>query len=107
MMVDSKGDNEKKPHVELRTQWVVIAQLASRMMAEFVVNGLKAHDIPAVLDSRAGFLGTAGLSLQAFVSGNAEDHKVLVPAQFEEEAREVVEMFLGDEEAKDDKTDAP
>ncbi len=101
MMTDFDEKDRKKPRVETRTHWVVVAEVGSRMMAEFAVNGLKAHDIPAILDARAGFLGSAGLNLQAFVSGNPEDNKVLVPAEFEREAREIVAMFLGNDDSEE------
>ena len=79
---------------EIRGEWVVAAEAVNRTMAEFAVNGLKSYDIPAVLDSRPGVFGSAGLPLRSLTDGRLETFRIMVPAEFEEEAREVVKLFL-------------
>ncbi len=86
---------EKKQKVGERTHWVIVAETTSRTEADFAVNGLQSHDIPVVLDSAAGVFGNAGLALTSIYSGQTDSFKVKVPAEFEEEAIEIVKMFVG------------
>lgn len=91
-------DNDIKrdrAEVGVRSQWEVIAEVESRTLAEFAVNGLKSYEIPAVIDSRAGFLGAAGLKLRSLKDGKVLKFKVLVPIEFKDEAVEVVKIFVG------------
>lgn len=83
-------------NMDVRAKWVVVAETVNRTLAEFAVNGLKSYDIPAALDARAGFLGSVGLKLRSFKDGKLQTFKILSPAEFAEEAAEVVKIFLGD-----------
>lgn len=93
---DDNGPEEPTGEVGGRARWIVVAEVTNRTMAEFAVNGLKSYDIPAVLDAGAGFLGTAGLELRSIYTGKLDTFKVKVPEEYEEEAAEVVKLFLGD-----------
>lgn len=84
-----------------RIHWVVIGEAPDRTTAEFAVNGLKSYGIPAVMDSKPGVLGSAGLKLRSFYSGKLETFKIMVPGEHEKEALELVKMFL------DNKSDKP
>ncbi|MFH1701669.1 MAG: hypothetical protein ABIE07_13910 [Candidatus Zixiibacteriota bacterium] len=79
---------------EIRTNWVVVAEAPDRMTAEFAVNGLKSYDIPAVLDTKPGVFGSAGLPLRSLYSGKVEMFKIMVPGEYEAEASELVKIFL-------------
>jgi hypothetical protein len=102
--MDDFDKNDSTPeNVDIRSTWVAIAEVDNRTLAEFAVNGLKSYDIPAVLDSRAGFLGAAGMQLRSFHSGKTDMFRILVPPDREEEASEVVKIFLsGDAETEAD-----
>jgi hypothetical protein len=88
----SEKDNNES--LNMRPNWVVVGESTSRIIAEFAVNGLKSYDIPAVLDSRPGILGTSGMIMPSLRSGKLEKFKILVPAEYEEEAKELVVQFL-------------
>ncbi|MCP4570246.1 MAG: hypothetical protein GY841_21920 [FCB group bacterium] len=97
-MTGSKFDDNEPDdrNVDVRTKWVVVAETVNRTLAEFAVNGLKSYDIPAALDARAGFLGSVGLKLRSIKDGQLQTFKILSPAEFAEEAAEIVKIFLGD-----------
>lgn len=107
---DEKHDPDYESGAGKQSQWVVVGESISRTEAEFAVNGLRSYEIPAVLDASPGVFGTAGLALQSIYSGKVDTFKIKVPAEFEEEATGIVEMFLskGDsnpEEYEDDADD--
>jgi hypothetical protein len=97
LMDQSEHENHDLPldDVEIRSDWVVIGEAENRTIAEFAVNGLRSYDIPAVLDSRPGFLGSAGLALRSMRTGKIEMFKILVPREYQDEATEMVKIFLG------------
>jgi len=100
-------DNSRKfsGDFNIRSQWVVIADTENRTVAEFAVNGLKSYDIPAVLDARPGVLGSAGLSMRSLRTGELETFKILVPLEYEEEASDIVKIFIGDGKTENDDDD--
>ncbi len=87
--------------VEIRSHWVIVGETESRTMAEFAVNGLKSYEIPAVIDARPGVLGSAGLMLRSLRTGQVEKFRILTPPEFEEEASEIIKMFLGGDKSQD------
>ncbi len=99
---DYSGNDESGEDFGTRSMWVTVAEVDNRTIAEFAVNGLKSYEIPAVLDARPGFLGTAGLKLRSLRTGKVEAFKVMVPAEYKEEALEVVKIFTG---GKNDNTE--
>ena len=91
-----KNKGEMNPDdVDVRGEWVVIAEAENRTVADFAVNGLKSYEIPAVLDARPGVLGTAGLKLRSMRTGKVDSFRIMVPEEYAEEAAEVVKIFLG------------
>lgn len=108
----NRNDDQERPdEVGIRSEWVVIAEAENRTIAEFAVNGLKSYDIPAVLDARPGVLGTAGLKLRSIRTGKVDMFRIMVPSEYQEEAAEVVKIFLGggegDIESLDEYTETP
>jgi hypothetical protein len=93
--IEHNNNEPQRDDVGVRSKWVIIAEEANRTIAEFAVNGLRSYDIPAVLDARPGFLGTAGLTLRSLRTGKVDTFKIMVPPEFKEEAEEVVKIFLG------------
>jgi len=87
---------------EISSDWVIAAETVNRTMAEFAINGLKSYEIPAVLDGRPGVFGSAGLPLRSLTDGRLETFRIMVPAEFEAEAREVVKLFLAVREGDPD-----
>jgi len=106
MKNSNQNDDERPPdEVGIRSDWVVIAEAENRTIAEFAVNGLKSYDIPAVLDARPGVLGTAGLKLRSIRTGRLDMFRIMVPPEYQEEAAEVVKIFLGGGEGDIDALD--
>ncbi len=97
-MNDYEDKDRFSEGVEIRSHWKVVGETESRTLAEFAVNGLKSYEIPAVIDARPGVLGTAGLVMRSLRTGKPEEFRVLVPPEYEEEALEVVKIFLGGNE---------
>jgi hypothetical protein len=96
MNQDDRNDSDRLPEgAHVRPNWVEVGEAPNRTIADFAVNGLKSYDIPAILDSRPGFLGTAGMELRSLRTGKVDMFRILVPAEYEEEAKEVVKIFLG------------
>lgn len=97
---NDRDNNERVPEgAHIRPNWVAVGEAPNRTIAEFAVNGLKSYDIPAIIDSRPGFLGTAGMELRSLRTGKVDMFRILVPAEYEEEAKDVVKIFLGDDES--------
>lgn len=99
---EHNNNGDLPEEVGLRSHWVVIGETESRTVAEFAVNGLKSYEIPAVLDSRAGVLGSAGLSMRSLRTGKLETFRILVPPEFAEEGSEVIKIFIGGEHIGED-----
>ena len=100
-------DKEESPYgeAEIRSNWVMVAESENRTIAEFAVNGLRSYDIPAVLDARPGVLGSAGLTLRSMRTGKLDMFRIMVPPEYQEEASEVVKIFLGGDQRDDDMDD--
>ncbi len=98
--IDHNDDERPPEDVHIRANWVVVGEAPNRTVAEFAVNGLKSYEIPAVIDSRPGFLGTAGLQLRSMRTGKVDMFRIMVPAEYREEAAEVVKIFLGGSETE-------
>jgi hypothetical protein len=76
--------------------WIVIGTIADKISADFARETLRAYEIPAVVVSKAGFFGTAGLTMTHFYSGAAALFEVSVPPQHREEAEELLQMTVGE-----------
>lgn len=94
-MNEGNDINRDQGDVGKRSQWEIVAEVDNRTLAEFAINGLKSYEIPAVIDSQAGFLGAAGLKLRSLKDGKVLKFKILVPVEFKDEAAEVVKIFVG------------
>jgi hypothetical protein len=94
---EHNNNGDLPEEVGVHSHWIVIGETESRTVAEFAINGLKAYEIPAVLDSRAGALGSAGLSMRSLRTGKLETFRILVPPEFAEEGSEVINIFIGGE----------
>lgn len=86
------GDDAERSEGE----WVALARLTSSGMAEMVVEGLRAKDIPALINSGVGYFGAAGtqgLSSFAPVGGG---YTILVAADHLEDAIAEAKILLGE-----------
>ncbi len=77
-------------------EWVVLGHIEDKISSDFAREIMKSYDIPAVVVSKSGFFGNAGLSLGAFFSSKAMLFEVMVPEPYFAEAKEVMEMTLGE-----------
>ena len=75
--------------------WMIVGRVNDRISADFVLETLKSCNIPAVVISRSGFLGTAGLPLVPFHSNGGGQFEISVPAERFEEAEEIFRMTVG------------
>jgi len=77
--------------------WVPLARLTATPLAEMLLEGLRAKDIPAVLRSNAGYfgqIGSMGVSSYQSVGGT---YVMLVPREYVNDAEREAEVILGDE----------
>lgn len=85
---DDSGDHE---------EWIVLGQAPDRMTADFIIETLRSYDIPAVVDSKSGFLGDTGLTaLSSVFSSPTGAYAVMVPVSKAEEALGIAEMVGGE-----------
>ncbi len=89
---DSEFD-EQSDHKE----WIVLGQAPDRMTANFIVETLRSYDIPAVVDSKSGFLGDTGLTaLSSVFSSPTGAYAIMVPVTKTEEALDIAGMVGGE-----------
>lgn len=99
-LVEALPDEKEKEEEEKEDRyhdWVPLAHLTSMQLAEMLVEGLRAKNIPAVLRSSAGYfgqVGTMGVSSYQPVGGA---YTVLVPREYAGDAESEAEVILGDE----------
>ncbi len=79
-----------------------IGAITDGFSADFAHEVLASYDIPAVVISKSGFFGQAGLTLNTFYKAGANLFEVSVPEDFVEEACGVLEMALGDKWIKEE-----
>ena len=82
--------------------WVKIGAISDSISADFAREVLKSYDIPAVVISKSGFFGQAGLTFTTFYKPGANLYEVSVPEDVVEEACGVLEMALGDAWIRED-----
>ena len=80
---------------EQQVMWVSIGYIEDAVSAGLVEETLKSCDIPAVVISKSGFFGSAGLPLNPFFSSASPQFEIKVPATFVEEASDVLDATLG------------
>lgn len=98
---NDKDNDDRSEEVGIRGMWVIVGETGNRTLADFAINGLKSYEIPAVLKSKGGFFGSIGLPLRSLKTGKLDLFEILVPAEFEEEAKGLVKIFLGDDSVSD------
>ncbi len=82
---------------EEKAKWLVLGTIQAPPFANLAREVLKSQGIPAVVISRSGFFGNIGLSLNPmFGDGKPGTFEILVPRDYAEEARDTLDMTLGD-----------
>lgn len=104
---DNRDDDRQSGEFGIRAKWVVVGQTSNRIVAEFAINGLKSYEIPAVLQSKGGFFGSSGLPLRSLRTGKLDQFEIMVPAESEEEAKDLIGLFLSEGSSDDDTTTLP
>jgi hypothetical protein len=92
----STGNGELVVTVNDTAAWVRIGSIADNVSADFAREVMCTYEIPAVVISRSGFLGQAGLALPRFYKAGVCLFEVSVPADVVEEACGILDMVLGD-----------
>ncbi len=95
---DNESYSDRDPEVDHdHGAWAILGQAPDRMTADFIVETLRTYDIPAVVDSRSGFLGDTGLTALSSVFSNPTGaYSVMVPVEKTEEALEIAKMVGGE-----------
>lgn len=83
--------------------WVMVGYVADKISADYVKEVLGSYEIPAVVLSKSGFFGQAGLMLQGFYKTGAQAYEISVPAEAVEEATGILDMILGDKWRRNEK----
>jgi len=79
-----------------KTDWVKVGLVESQAFAEMGREALKQSEIPAVLISRSGMFGAAGLTLDPLITSGSGSFEISVPASQADEALSILEAVLGD-----------
>ena len=77
-------------------EWVMIGAIENRMWADSAVEMLKSKGIQAVVISKSGFFGNAGLPLNPIYEPKGASFEISVPIESVSEAEELLEITLGD-----------
>ncbi len=85
------------------SEWIVLGEIEDGISADFARETLTAYEIPAVIFSRSGFFGTAGLPLNPFYKPGSAMFEIRVPKECLEEATDILTMTLGDKWRRKDK----
>ena len=82
---------------EEKAKWLVLGTIQDPPFANLAREVLKSQGIPAVVISRSGFFGNIGLSFNPIFSGGKPgSFEILVPRDYADEARDTLDMTLGD-----------
>lgn len=76
--------------------WILLGSVGDKISADYAKEVLSSYEIPVVVISKSGFFGQAGLTLHTFYKPGSLLFEVSVPAEWVEEATEIMEMILGD-----------
>ena len=79
-----------------RSEWVLLGYIGDNISADYAREVLKSYEIPAVVISKSGFFGQAGLVFHSFYKPGSYLFEVSVPVEYLEEAAGVIDMILGD-----------
>jgi hypothetical protein len=83
--------------------WVVLGFVADKISADYAKEVLDSYEIPAVVFSKSGFFGQAGLMFQGFYKSGAQAFEISVPVECVEEATGILDMVLGDKWRRNEK----
>ena len=83
--------------------WVTLGFISDKISADYAKEVLDSYEIPAVVFSKSGFFGQAGLMFQGFYKSGAQAFEISVPAEYVEEATGILEMVLGDKWRRNEK----
>jgi hypothetical protein len=86
---------EEVPAAEYQ-DWIPIARLTSQQLADMVVEGLQAKEIPAVVMSGVGYFGVSGTQGVSSFSPVGGGYTILVPREFAADADEEGAVILGE-----------
>jgi len=77
-------------------EWIVIGTVENKIMADFVKETLKSEKIPAVVLSRSGYFGDAGLPLNPIYTTGDASFEISVPESYSSDATDLLDMTLGE-----------
>ncbi len=77
-------------------EWVVLGSFKDQMSAELAKESLLNAEIPAVLFSKSGFFGAAGLPMNQIYGSQKGAYEISVPKPTEEDALEMLNAILKD-----------
>jgi hypothetical protein len=83
--------------------WVLLGFISDSISADYAREVLKSYEIPAVVISKSGFFGQAGLTLPGFYKAGSQLFEVSTPEEHIEEATGVLDMVLGDKWQRNEK----
>jgi hypothetical protein len=81
----------------VQPEWVEIGSVDNRMMADLARETLKSMGIVAVVMSRDGFFGDAGLVFSPFFKAGGARYTIRVAAAQKDEAEETLQMTIGEQ----------
>jgi hypothetical protein len=77
--------------------WIRLGYIQDKISADFAKETLKSYDIPAVVLSKSGFFGNAGLPLPSIFASKPMLFEVSVPEICAQEAIDLLNMTLGEQ----------
>ena len=87
-------NSDLEPDQENVGKWLVLGVFKDQVSAGLAHETLLNDDIPAVLFSKAGFLGAAGLAMNQFYKPSEGLYEISVPKDFFEDATDLVNAVL-------------
>lgn len=83
-------------------EWIRVGMIEDKISADYALETLRSYQIPSVVISKSGFFGAAGLPLTPFYKPQAGFFEVMVPAEYRDEATDILDMILGSNWYKED-----
>lgn len=81
---------------ESESGWTMLGTIRDKVSADFAQEVLTSYEIPAVVISKSGFFGQAGLTFNTFYKAGASLFEISVPTEHVEEAEEILNMAVGE-----------
>lgn len=85
-----------------KSEWILIGSIHDSISSDYAKETLKSYNIPAVIFSKSGMFGTAGLPLINFHNSSNGLFDVSVPEEYVQEATDILDMILGESWTKKD-----